>query len=141
LNLLFAEMDRVDEQSAGQGLPPAMFGMVQCVFDGTRTYEGQYCELIWSRDADGIEVPIVVITQHQFGAIPGLEVIAISLKQAKKTPGRSIRASDFVGSHYSVALQARIDTGKSIKEMRQQDIERRAAIAAKPAGGGDGHDR
>jgi hypothetical protein len=140
LNLLFAQMDRVDEQSSEQGLPPAMFGMVQCVFDGTRTYERQYCVLIWSRDADGIEVPIVATTQHQFGAIPGVEVLGVALKPTKKTPGRSSKASDYVGSWYSDALQARIDTGKSIKEMRQQDIERRAAIAAKPAGGGNGHD-
>jgi hypothetical protein len=140
LNLLFAEMDRVDEQSAEQGLPPAMFGMVQTVFDGTRTYEGQYCVLIWSRGADGAEVPIIAITQHQFGAIPGVEVLGVALKPAKKTPGRSSKASDFVGSWFSDALQARIDTGKAIKDMRQQDIDRRTATVATLAGGGDSHD-
>jgi hypothetical protein len=140
LNLLFAEMDGVDEQSAEQGLPPAMFGMVQCVFDGTCTYEGQYCFLIWAKTLDGVLLPIVGVTQHAFGALPGLELIPISLKQAKQTPGRSSKASDFVGSYYSDALQARIDAGKAVKEMRQQDMGRRAAIAAKPAGGGDGHE-
>jgi hypothetical protein len=139
LDILFAEMDRVDELSAEQGLPPAMFGMVQTVFDGTRTYGRQYCSLIWVKTVDGVLLPIVGVTQHAFGALPGLELIPISLKQAKQTPGRSIRASDFVGSFYSDALQTRINAGKAIKDMRQQDIEQRAAIAARLAGGGDGH--
>jgi len=131
-------MENFDRTS--EGAPSCLIGWVSNRFEGKGTivYGSQHVIAAWQPDEDGEWTPGLIITRrfadgtanHDKMDMIGVNMRLPSAVNRDGTP-RSLAAQSFthVGTWYSDALQDRINTAKSVKEMRKADIKARGGRA------------